>query len=347
MTDGVSPWAEVLYAIIGLGLVVYAVTGGADLGAGLLSLFAHGPRKADQERAVRRAIAPIWEANHVWLIFVIVLLFSGFPQAFAALGVALHVPIALALVGIVFRGAAYVFHAYGIQTAEARAGWARVFGWASVLTPLALGAVVAGISSGDVRVSAAGVTTGFLAGWTTPFALAVGLFALALFALLAAVYLTAETSGALSDDFRRLAVVFELVAGACALATFLLAGRYAPALFENLRSSAWTWPIQGATAAAAAGTLGCLAARAVRLARLTAALQVTLVMFGWGLALRGHFILPDVSLATAASHPEVLPALVIAVVAGSLVLVPALAYLFWIFKREDDASYTGDHSDRS
>jgi cytochrome d ubiquinol oxidase subunit II len=333
VTGTASPWAEALYGIIGLGLVVYAVTGGADLGAGLLSLFSHGPRKAEQERAVRLAIAPIWEANHVWLIFVIVLMFSGFPRAFAALGVALHVPLGLALLGIVFRGAAYVFHAYGIQTAEARAGWARVFGWASLLTPLALGSVVAAISSGDVRVSEAGVTSGFFAGWTTPFALAVGLFALALFALLAAVYLAAETDGAVSDDFRRMAVACEVVGGAVALVTFLLAGRYAPALFENLRSSAWTWPIQGATAAAAATTLGCLLRRATKAARVSAAVQVALVVVGWGLALRGHLILPDLSLASATTHPEVLPALVIAVALGSLVLVPALAYLFWIFKR--------------
>jgi len=333
MTGAASPWAEVLYGILGLGLVVYAVTGGADLGAGLLSSFSHGPRKAEQERAVREAIAPIWEANHVWLIFVIVLMFSGFPRAFAALSVALHVPLALALLGIVFRGAAYVFHAYGIQTAEARAGWARVFGWASILTPLALGSVVAAISSGDVHVSATGVTSGFLAGWTTPFALAVGLFALALFALLAAVYLAAETHGDLSDDFRRQAIGCEVVSGAVALVTFLLAGRYAPELFENLRSSAWTWPIQGATAVAAAVTLGCLLKRATKAARISAAAQVALVIVGWGLALRGHFILPDLSLAGAAPHPEVLPALVIAVAVGSLVLVPALAYLFWIFKR--------------
>jgi cytochrome d ubiquinol oxidase subunit II len=333
MTSAASPWAEVLYGIIGLGLVVYALTGGADLGAGFLSLFSRGPRKAEQERAVRLAIAPIWEANHVWLIFVIVLLFSGFPRAFAALGVALHVPLGLALLGIVFRGAAYVFHAYGIQTEEARAGWARVFGWASMLTPLALGSVVAAISSGDVRVSDAGVTSGFFAGWTTPFALAVGLFALALFALLAAVYLAAETDGELADDFRRRAIVCELAGGVSAFVTFLLAARYAPELFENLRSSAWTWPVQGATAAAAGTTLGCLLLRAPKAARASAAVQVALVLVGWGLALRGHFILPDLSLASATPNPEVLPALVVAVAIGSLLLLPALAYLFWVFKR--------------
>jgi cytochrome d ubiquinol oxidase subunit II len=327
-------WANLLWGAIGLGLVVYAITGGADLGVGLWSLLASGRRKAEQERAIRHAIAPIWEANHVWLIFVIVVMFSAFAPAFAAISVALHVPIALALLGIVFRGAAYVFHAYGIQTEEARANWSRVFGWASVLTPLALGAVVAGLSSGDIRVSGQQVTTGFFAGWTTPFALAVGLFALGLFALLAAVYLAAETEGMLSDDFQRRAIGAEFVCGALAAVTFLLARPYAPPLYANLVGTWHTWLIQAAAAAAALGTLFLLFARQVRLARLTAAAQVALVVIGWGLALRGHFILPDVSLARAVPHPEVLPWLTLALALGSLVLLPSLAYLFWLFKQE-------------
>ena len=115
-----SFWAEVLWAVVGVGLVVYALTGGADLGVGLWHFFAGGPRKEAQRRALREAIAPIWEANHVWLIFVIVVLFSAFPRAFAALSIALHVPLALGLVGIVFRGSAYAFRAYGIQRDRAR-----------------------------------------------------------------------------------------------------------------------------------------------------------------------------------------------------------------------------------
>jgi cytochrome d ubiquinol oxidase subunit II len=335
MTASELLWAHLLLGTIGLGLVVYAITGGADLGVGLWSLLAGGRRKAEQERAIRHAIAPIWEANHVWLIFVIVVLFSGFSPAFAAISIALHVPIALALLGMVFRGAAYVFHAYGIQTEESRASWSRVFGWASVLTPLALGAIVAGLSSGDIRVNGHEVTTGFFAGWTTPFALAVGLFALGLFGLLAAVYLAAETEGLLSDDFQRRAIAMEVVCGVLAAVTFLLARSYAPRFFENLLGSPLTWLIQAAAAVAAVGTLLLLFAREVRFARLTAAAQVALVILGWGLALRGHFILPDMPLSRAVSHPEVLPALALAVGLGSLVLLPALAYLYWIFKREN------------
>jgi len=333
VTPGELAYAELLYVVIALGLVVYSVTGGAGLAVGVWNLLASGPRRAEQEKAIRHEIAPIWEANHVWLIFVVVVLFSAFSPAFSAVCIALHIPIALALVGLVFRGSAYVFHAYGIQTEEARVGWNRLFGWASVATPLCLGLVVAGVSSGDIRVVGDDVTTGFFAGWTTPFAFAVGLFALALFALLAAVYLAADTEGALSEDFRRRALAMEVVCALLAGGTFALASRSAPVLYENLRASPWTWPIQGATALAAGATIALLATRRVRLARFTAPLQVALVVIGWGLALRGHFILPDMTLARATPHPEVLPTVTLAVACGSVLLIPALFYLFWIFKR--------------
>ena len=326
-------WAEILWAVIGLGLVVYAITGGADLGAGLWSLLASGPRKSEQREAVHHAIAPIWEANHVWLIFVIVLMFSAFSRAFAAIGIALHVPIALALLGIVFRGAAYSFHAYGIQEERARRRWSRVFAWASVITPVFLGLVVGGVSSGDIRVADGRVTTGFFSGWTTPFALSVGLFSLSLFAMLAAVYLCAESSGELADDFRKRALSAQAICFVLAVATFVLAGVQAEELFDNLARSVWTWPIQLATAAAASAMVVLTLQRRAALARLCAASQVALVVIGWGLAMNRSFILPDMTLARASRSTEVMPALTIALGIGALILVPSLFYLYRVFKR--------------
>ncbi len=327
-----TPWAEVLWAVMGLGLTVYAVTGGADFGAGLWSLVAVGPRKRQQQEAVQHAIAPIWEANHVWLIFVIVVMFSAFSRAFAVISIALHVPLALALLGIVLRGAAYTFHAYGIQGRRARQGWERVFAWASLITPVLLGTVVGALSSGDIVVVDGQVKSGFFAGWTTPFAWSVGLFALSLFALLAAVYLAGDTEGELAEDFRRRGLLMEGVAGALALATFLMARSHAPPLFENLARSSWTWPIQGATALLALATTALLYTRRLRAARYLAAGQVGLVVVGWGLAMRGHFVLPDVTLAHASANPEVMPALCLALASGSVLLVPALIYLYRVFK---------------
>lgn len=201
-----------------------------------------------------------------------------------------------------------------------------------MITPVFLGMVVGGVATGDVRVQAGSVTTGWFAGWTTFFALLVGLLALALFALLAAVYLAAETGGALQRDFRRRAIISEVFAGVLAFAVFWRARSEAPLLFENLASSSFTWPVQLGTAGLAVFTLVLLIRGRPQLARLTAAAQVALVVVGWGLSMDRHFVLPDVSLAASGSHPEVLPWLVLALALGSIVLVPALYYLYRVFK---------------
>ncbi len=332
MASGLSPWAELLWGVMGLALVLYVLTGGADLGAGLWSIIASGPRRKAQQEAVHEALAPIWEANHVWLIFIIVVMFSAFPRAFAALSIALHIPISLALVGLVLRGAGFVFHAYGIHTEEVRSRWGVVFAIASLATPVMLGTVVAAVSSGDIRVEDGIVTTGFLAGWTTVFALLLGGFVLALSAMLAAVYLAAETTGELSEDFRRRALVSEVLAGILAGLVFWRASSNAPEFFAALARSPWTWPIQAATAAAAISTMALLLKRRFGWARFSAAVQVACVVFGWGLAMQWHFIIPDVSITTAGSVAEVLPWLVVGIGIGSLLLFPALAYLYRVFK---------------
>jgi cytochrome bd ubiquinol oxidase subunit II len=325
---------ELVWGIMGAGVVAYALTGGADFGGGIWHLLARGPNAERQRRAIERAIAPIWEANHVWLIFVIVLMFTAFPVAFSAISTALHVPLSLALVGIVVRGSAFVFHAYDLRDVPRRRGFALAFGLSSLLTPLVLGDVLGALSTGEIRWDGSQVTSGLTSGWTAPFALANGVFAAALFALLAAVYLTveAEPTPDLADDFRRRALVLELVAGACALGVLLLARSGAPVLYENLARSSWTVPIQGATAAAALGTILALITRRYGLARFTAATQVALVVVGWGLAMRGAIVLPDLTLRNAGARHEVLDTLLVVLALGGALLAPALWYLLRVFK---------------
>jgi cytochrome bd ubiquinol oxidase subunit II len=328
-----SIWAEVLWLAIGAGLILYALTGGPDFGAGVWSLLARGPRKAAQRAAVHHAIAPIWEANHVWLIFVIVVLFSAFPRAFSAISIALHIPIALALLGIVFRGAAFAFHAYSIHTDRTRQVWSRVFYVSSIVTPLLLGTVAGALGTGQIRVINSRVVTGFFAGWTTPFAWIVGAFTLALFATLAATYLCAETDDpALSDDFRTRAIVAELVTGALAGLVPWRASVEAPQLYTMLMESTWTWLVQAATAASAMTTILLLWVRELRMARFTCVAQATLVVAGWGLAMDRHFVLPDVSVAYSIGYAPALPAFAIAFGGGALLLIPAFWYLLRVFK---------------
>lgn len=326
-------WAEILWLGLGAGVILYALTGGPDLGAGVWNLLAWGPRKAAQREALQHAIAPIWEANHVWLIFVIVVMFSAFSRAFAVISVALHIPIALALVGIVFRGAAFAFHAYGIQTDRTRQRWSRVFSVSSICTPVLLGDVAGALGTGQIRVAGGHVTSGFLAGWTTPFAWLVGVFTLVLFAMLAAVYLCAEAEDpALQDDFRLRALAAEAVAGGVAALVLWRAAVEAPRLYTALMSSGWSWFVQGATAALALSTAALLWVRRPRLARYTCALQAALVVVGWGLAMDHHFVLPDVSVSSSVTYAPALPAFAVAFGAGGLLLIPAFWYLLRVFK---------------
>ena len=326
--------AEVIYLVMGIGLVAYAVTGGADFGGGAWDLFAFGPRRREHREAIEGAIGPIWEANHVWLIFVIVLMWTVFPRAFAAMSTALHIPISLALVGIVFRGSAFVFRAYGLQPSERRARWGKVFGAASFVTPLFLGMTLGAVASGDieVRFDPLRVTSGFLAGWLTPFAILVGLFSLSLFMLLAAVYLAADTSGDVREDFRKRALVMEGIAGVLAALVFWRALVEAPTLSRNLAESAWTWPIQILTAFFALVTTASLVYRRYRAARGAVAAQVGLVVIGFGLAMDEHILLDEVSLYVAGPRPEVLAPLLPALAIGSVVLLPSLWFLYRVFK---------------
>jgi cytochrome d ubiquinol oxidase subunit II len=332
MSAELWPWAEFLWAAIGIGFVVYALTGGADLGAGVWDLLARGPRAEQQRAAVKHAIAPIWEANHVWLIFVIVVLFSAFPRAYSVIGTALHIPIGLALVGLVFRGAAFSFHAYGISSEGTQRRWSQVFAIASVVTPVFLGMCVAAVSSGEIRVEGGVVTSGWFAGWTSWFAVLTGGFALALFAFLSAVYLAAEAKGELARDFCRRAIGAELVAGLFAVLVFVSSRTAAPDLFAELVRSELIWPVQLATAGLAGATVYELFRGRAARARWYAAAQVGLVIVNWGLAMGHHFVRPDISIDSSGARPEVLPALTLAVAGGGLLLLPALYYLYRVFK---------------
>ena len=329
-----------LEAWVGLAIVVslnlYALTGGADFGGGVLDLLASGPRAERQRATIAEAIAPIWEANHVWLIVVIVLLFAAFPPAFAALGTALHIPLALMLVGIVLRGAAFAFRSYGIQPGAATRRWSRVFSVSSTLTPVMLGVSLGAAISGAIRLDAAsGVpTAGFFRPWLAPFPWAMGCFALALFVFLAAVYLCVETEEpTLREDFRRRALAAGLVVGLLAWLSLALARQGAPWLLAGLALSSWAVPFQIVTGAAAVGALAALWRRRFRLARVLAVVQVSLIVWGWALAQYPYLLVPDLTLSEAAAEPAVLRPLLVILALGALLLAPAFVYLYAVFKR--------------
>lgn len=316
-----------------LALTAYALFGGADFGGGVWDLLAAGPRAARQRALIADAIGPIWEANHVWLILVVVLLFTGFPAAFAAVTTALHIPLTVMLIGIVLRGTAFTFRAYDSQSDSVQRRWGGVFAIASAVTPLTLGVCVGAMASGDIRARDGIVTSGFLAGWLTPFAWSVGALALALFAFLAAVYLTLETADAeLREDFRRRALLAGAAVGLCALAVFLLSSSGAPRIRAGLSASPWALPLQAGTGAVALGALAALWLRRFGLARVLAAAQTALILWGWGIAQLPYLVEPDITIRGAAAPPATLRLLLTALSLGALVLFPSLYALLRVFK---------------
>ena len=161
-----------------LSLILYALMGGADFGGGMWDLLAAGPRAVRQRKAIANAIGPIWEANHVWLILVVVLLFTGFPAGFAGMMTALNIPLTAMLIGIVLRGSAFIFRKYDSRSDGAQHRWSTVFGIASFFTPFFQGLILGALTTGQIRIVKGQVISGFFAGWLTLFALACGVFAL-------------------------------------------------------------------------------------------------------------------------------------------------------------------------
>lgn len=317
-------------SIMLLALTLYSLFGGADYGAGVWDLLARGPRASAQRDLIAKAIGPVWEANHVWLILVIVLLFTGFPLAFAAIMTSLHLPLSLMLVGVVLRGSAFTFRSYDPDE-RSRRRWNRVFSIPSVVTPVLLGSVIGAIATGRVGLSPDRQAA--IGAWTDPFPLVVGLFALAIFAYLAAVYLTLETTEApLREDFRLRALAAAAAVGVLAYAVYFLARRDAPQVVRGLGASHWGLPVRVATGAFAVAAIAALWTRRYQVARVAAMLQVALILWGCALAQYPYLVPPDLTIASSSAPPLTHKWLLGALAAGSLVLVPSIYYLFRIFK---------------
>ena len=314
-------------------LVLYALLGGADYGGGVWDLFAFGRRAREQRKLIAEAISPVWEANHVWLILVLVILFTAFPPAFAAIATALHIPITLLLIGIVLRGTAFTFRTYDVQRDDVQRRWSLVFSMASIITPILLGTILGAIASGSITVEDGVVTSGFFRSWLAPFPIAVGFFALALFAFLAAVYLTLESQQReLQEDFRARALFSGIAVGLLALTVFIFAKTGAPTVRAGISRTVWALALHFFTAIFALSAFYTLWTRRYRLARVFAAGQVTLILLGWAFAQYPHLVEPNITITSAAAPRITLQLLFGALVAGAVLLFPSYYYLFIIFK---------------
>ena len=326
--------AELLLAVMLTGLGLYALFGGADFGAGFWHLLAgRGRRGADRRALAEHSIGPVWEANHVWLIFVIVLFWTGFPSVFAAVMSTLYIPMTLIAVGIIARGAAFAFRK-ATATRRQRAVYGGAFAVGSVLTPFFLGAVGGAVASGRVPP---GIAAGDLLGsWWNPTSVFSGLLAVTVTAYLAAVYLTADARrqqrGDLAEHFRACAVAGGVAAGALAAAGLVVVRVDAPALWQALTAEALPW----VTASAAAGvlSLALLVRRAYLAVRLSASIAVLALLAGWAAA-QWPYLLPGVTAADAAATESVLTAVLWALAGGAVLLIPSLVTLYVVFQRPE------------
>jgi cytochrome bd ubiquinol oxidase subunit II len=314
--------------VLWLGVTAYAVFGGADFGAGFWDLAAGGTERGLRPRAlIADAIGPVWEANHTWLIFDLVIVWTAFPPAFAAIMSTLFVPLSLAALGIVLRGAAFAFRPVATGLSGRRAAGA-VFAASSVITPFFLGAAGGAIASGRVPVgNAAGDA---FAAWLNPTSALIGVLAIATCAYLAAVLLVADArrraDPELVDYFRRRAITAAVVAGALALAGIGVLRADAPSLADELTSRGWPF-------IAASGILGTivlvlLRRGAPRVTRALAAGAIVAIVWGWGVAQYPAILPGSLSLADAAAPAGSLAALIVVFVVAALVIGPSLAFLY-------------------
>jgi cytochrome d ubiquinol oxidase subunit II len=305
--------------VILIGVALYAVFGGADFGGGVWDLLATGPRAQAQRDAISDAIGPVWESNHVWLIFVLVAFFTCFPFAFADVASSLNAPLTLGLVGIVLRGAAFVFRNYASDVAALARTWTVVFGAASIVAPFFLGDAAGALATGAYA-------------WTSPFALSVGLFGVALCAQVAAVFLVHETSDrALRSDFRRRAVRATLAVWVLGLIPAAIGRMAEPAFFASLTSPAALAAI-GIAMLLGIAVMVLVSRGADAAARVAVGAEVLAVLGGWFGAQAPSIVPGRWTYEAAAASPAMLEAFLIATACGAVVLIPSLIVLFAVFK---------------
>jgi cytochrome bd ubiquinol oxidase subunit II len=320
---------ELAAALALLALTGYVVLGGADFGGGFWDLTAGGAERGGPVRAmVKRSMSPVWEANHVWLIFLLVILWTAFPEGFGSIMSTLAVPIFLAGLGIVLRGGAFALKGEAATIAEARALGAT-FAFSSVLVPFFFGAAVGAIAAGRVPVGNA--TGDAFTSWTGPVSLLVGLLAVATGAHLAAVFLGADSRRAghpeLVRAFRTRALGSGAAAGALALGGLAVVNSDAPRLFDGLTSGVGLVCVV-ISALAGLVTLALEWTERFELARYTAAAAVATIVAGWAAAQEPYLLPPNLTVTEAAAPDATLAALLIASAAGMALLIPALVWLF-------------------
>jgi len=326
MTDTVA-------AILLIGIVAYAIFGGADFGAGFWDLVAGGAKRGARPRSVvNHSIGPVWEANHVWLVFILVVLWTAFSEAFGSIMLTLFVPLSLAAFGIVLRGSSFAFRKEVTRVSSQR-NFGAAFATSSVLVPFCFGAVAGAVASG--RVPAGGVAGDHWSSWLNPTSILGGVLAVTVCAYLAAVYMVWDAhrfaGPEMEEYFRRRAIASGIVAGVVAFAGIFVLRADADYLFDRLTGVAL--PIVILSGLFGIGSLVLLLRRHHRGARVLAIGAVATVIVAWGVA-QWPYLLPESLTISAAAAPDATLASVLIVFGLAVVIIlPALGLLYYLDQR--------------
>lgn len=325
--------ADVMAGVMWLGVTFYALFGGADFGAGFWDLAAGSATRGRKQRElIEHTIGPVWEANHVWLIFVLVIMWTCFPGLFGDVASTLYVPLSAAAFGVIARGSAFAFRKT-VTTLWQQRLFGAGFALSSVITPFFLGAAAGAVAAGHVPPRVGGGPP--VASWLNPVSAMTGAMAVVTCAYLAAVYLAgdARRSGdaALAAQFRNRALGAGIAAGIIAVAGLVFLHQDAVLLFHGLTHRGL--PLVIMSAAAGSISLALLYLRQVIAARITAAVAVAAVLWAWALAQYPYLLEPSLTVTGAAADHEVLVATAISMGVGAVILIPSLTWLYTLFQR--------------
>jgi cytochrome d ubiquinol oxidase subunit II len=332
--------ADVCAGILWTGATAYALFGGADFGGGFWDLVAGGADRGERPRAlIQRSLTPVWEANHVWLIFILVVLWTAFPPAFSAVMTTLYVPIALAAIGIVLRGSGFAFRK-SIEGLAGRRAAGATFAISSLLTPFFMGAVVGAIAAGNVPADGDGAP---FSSWLQPLPLLTGAMFVASGAYLAAVFLIGDARRAGDEELERYFARRALAAAAVAgiAAAFGLVELHAEARYVFDRLTGEGLPLVVLSALCGIGVLVALvssvrrpATGSPRLLRPLAAGAVVAVIWGWGVAQFPYLLPTSLKISEAAAPPDTLATVIVVFIAAAILVLPALGLLYWLSQKE-------------